>query len=455
MNSSNTFCRLCAESKHSQKQVDLDTDSEKRLEIIEKLTRINASTELSGTRLPSTVCLDCIRSLDKCFDFVVSIEFAQNTLSKISSEQNLKMEYQSEDEVSLENDDDSESELKIEHVHIKIERTKDEIKMRSDSLDSVPLSQLKQTWADYSWLCTYCETRFENIDDLQIHSMAVHGVCNPYRCAHCKVRKQCLNKFLVHVQRHNKHLKYSCYKCFKQFSTVADAKKHRQSHVDTELNCPGCNNTFKTSVEHNQHKESYYRGKRNIDVTQISIDGHTCLLCSKTFATKGNVKLHILRMHKEREKNHICHVCGKAFYDKFILAEHILFVHTDYRPHKCQICKLGFKTSKSLKEHVGRHYNEKPLACDKCGKSFRLKKHLSKHSIIHTEGLPFQCNYCNKRFQRKQYLKNHLMQHTGEKPYSCEPCQLHFTSWGNYNKHMICRHNQDTARKKAVLVDEL
>ncbi|KOB74972.1 Uncharacterized protein OBRU01_08704 [Operophtera brumata] len=425
MNSVNKFCRLCAESKHRQKQVDLQSDSEKRQEIIEKLTRINALTEFSDTRLPSTVCLDCIRSLDNCFKFVVSIEYAQYTISEIISEQNVKMEYQSDgtdDEVPLEKDEHSESEVKIEQVDIKIECTKDEVKMESDSLDSFPLSQLKQTWRDYDWLCTYCETRFENIDDLQIHAMAVHSVCNPYRCTHCKVRKQCLDKFLVHIQRHNKHLKYSCYKCFKQFSTVANAKKHRTSHVDKDLYCSGCNNIFKTNNEHKEHVETYYRGKRNVDVPQISVDGQTCLICSKTFATKGNVKLHILRMHKEREKNHICHVCGKAFYDKFILAEHVLFVHTDYRPHKCQICNLGFKTTKSLKEHVGRHYNEKPLACDKCGKSFRLKKHLSKHSVMHTDGLPFQCNYCKKRFQRKQYLKNHLMQHTGERPYSCEAC---------------------------------
>lgn len=480
MNTNIIYCRLCAEPKQSYQQIDLQTNSEKRWEVVEKLTRINAPTEFIDTKLPSTVCLDCLQAINKCFDFVSNIEYAQNTLTELLSKHNVKKEYQSDDEVSLGKVEHErfEGELPFDcestSICIKIESIKDTpgdtVKVKSPStpgkakkikksvsLDSIPLSRLKQSWEHFHWLCTFCQTHFKNIEELQIHSMAVHNICNPYRCSDCKVRKQSLDQFLIHVQRHNKNLKYSCYKCFKKFRTLSGTQKHRRTHVDTELNCPGCNTTFKSKEELKYHKDTFlmFKAKNKIEIPPVSFDGQTCLICLKTFKKKGNVKLHILRMHSEKHQDHVCEVCGKSFYDKHNHATHMLHVHTDYRPHKCQICKLGFKTTKSLKDHVGRHYNEKPLACDKCGKSFRLQKHLKKHSIIHTDLLPFQCSYCDKRFQRKQYLTNHLMQHTGERPYSCEPCQLHFTSWGNYNKHMICRHNHDTARKKAVLVDEL
>lgn len=474
MNDINVYCRLCAESKHCLKQVDLQSDSEKRREIVEKLTRINAPTEFIDTKLPSTVCFDCIRFLNKCFDFVISIEGAQNTLVEIISKKNVKKEHNSDDEGSCEKNDRERSEgLDSNTVRIKIENVKEapeetaKVKSpttekakkveRSTSLDSVPLSRLKQTWENYRWLCTFCQTHFKNLEELQIHSMAIHNVCNPYRCTECKIRKQSLDQFLIHVQKHNKNLKYSCYKCFKKFRTMAGTQKHRKSHINTDFSCAGCNSTFKSKEELKVHETAYYmfKMKNKIEIPPATFDGPKCLICSKTFTNKGNVKLHYLRMHSVKHQEHVCDICGKAFYDKHNHATHMLHVHTDYRPHKCHICQLGFKTIKSLKDHTGRHFNEKPLACDKCGKNFRLQKHLKKHSVIHTDQLPFQCSYCDKRFQRKQYLTNHLMQHTGERPYSCEPCQLHFTSWGNYNKHMICRHNQDTARKKAVLVDEL
>lgn len=481
MNSVNVHCRLCAESKHSQKQMDLQFNSEKRRELVEKLARINAPTEFTDTKLPTTVCLDCIRSLNKCFDFVIGIECAQTTLGEIISKRNVKKEYHSDDNFSLEKEDRerSEGDLPFEHdsdnIQVKIEpvkepaeeivivtspvNTTDKAKKikKSASLDSVPLSRLKQTWADYSWLCTFCQTHYKNIEELQIHSMALHSACNPYRCTECKIRKQSLDQFLIHVQKHNKNLKYSCYKCFKKFKTLSTTRKHCKTHIETDLCCPGCNSAFKTKEELKLHEDSYYmfKMKNKIEIPTESYDGQTCLICSKTFTSKGNFKLHYLRIHSLKHQDHVCEICGKSFYDKHNHATHMLHVHTDHRPYKCHVCQLGFKTVKSMKDHVGRHYNEKPLACDKCGKNFRLQKHLKKHSVVHSDQLPFQCNYCDKRFQRKQYLTNHLMQHTGERPYCCEPCQLHFTSWGNYNKHMICRHNQDTSRKKAVLVDEL
>lgn len=451
MNSGNIFCRLCAELKPINKQVNLQCDSEKRGEIIEKLARINCVIEFIDNKLPNSVCLDCICSLNKCFDFVVSIDHAQNVLNDLFYLQNVKHEVDSDDEFSLEDVGTNDVQIKTESddnvfYEPKKVRTPNKI-TKSGSLDSIPLSQLKQTWANYNWLCTYCETLFPTIDELHTHSMAVHSSCNPYRCTDCKVRKECLEKFLIHVQRHRKHLKYSCFKCLKKFKTIPLARKHSKVHLSKEFSCPGCNNNFKNSDELKQHKDTYLKVKYLRDLPRTLIGkGLTCIDCSKTFKSRNSLNTHLLT-HTERKREQICEVCGKCFFQKHNLACHML-MHTDDRPHKCQICKLGFKTSTQLRHHIGVHNNDKPFSCDQCGRCFRLLKQLKNHSIIHTDSLPYQCSHCEKRFRFKTILNNHVRLHTGVKPYSCEACQRDFSNWSNYNKHMKRKHNHDTSKKK-------
>lgn len=451
MNPGDIFCRLCAEMKPSNKQLDLLHNSEKRREIIEKLARLNTPTEFIDNKLPSTVCLECIYTLNKCFDFVVSIESAQNVLSDLFYLRNVKQEAQSDEEATF-------ADPPVHNVCIKTETDSDvsdvpkKVKTpckvkRSGSLDSLPLAQLKQTWSNYSWLCTYCETMFPTIEELLKHSMAIHNSCNPYRCTDCKVRKERLDKFIVHVQRHNKHLKFSCFKCLKQFKSMPLARKHSKVHFNKEFNCPGCISTFKSSDELKQHKDVFLKVKYLRDLPRTLIGkGLTCTDCSKIFKTRNSLNTHLLT-HTDRKREHICEICGKCFFQKHNLACHML-MHSDDRPHKCQICKLGFKTGTQLRHHIGVHNNDRPFACDQCGRCFRLLKQLKNHSIIHTDSLPYECPHCEKRFRFKTILNNHVRLHTGVKPYSCEACQRDFSNWSNYNKHMKRKHNHDTSKKK-------
>lgn len=450
MNSGNVFCRLCAELKPINKQVNLQCDSDKYSEVIEKLGRLNTPIEFIDNKLPSTVCLECICSLNRSFDFIVRIECAQTVLNDVFYLQNVKQEARSEcsgDETSMAVAEvDIHIKTEVENVvELKKVRTPNKVK-KSGSLDSMPLSQLKQTWENYSWLCTYCETLFPTIDELFAHSMAVHSSCNPYRCTDCRVRKESLAKFIIHVQKHSPHLKYSCYKCLKAFKTMHLARKHSKTHFNTEINCPGCCSVFKTRDELQQHKDTYFKVKYPRVLPPLSEEELTCTDCSKSFKNRSNLNIHLLT-HTERKREHICEICGKCFFQKHNLACHML-MHSDDRPHKCEICKLGFKTGTRLKHHIGIHNNDKPFSCDQCGRCFRLLKQLKNHSIIHTDSLPYECPHCEKRFRFKSILNNHERLHTGVKPYSCETCQRDFANWSNYNKHMKRKHNHDTSKKK-------
>ncbi|XP_059062651.1 zinc finger protein 723-like [Achroia grisella] len=473
MNNTDTaYCRLCAEMKPNNKMTNLQLDEQKRVEIVGKLTRLNANMDLSDDLLPKTACFVCIHALDKAYEFVSSVEQAQIILNGIVLNQIKKEDSLSDSEsYPYEFQDD----VKYDENNVKLEADKGNSELNAgssknsrlgtvclvnktkkkrpresikNSLDAIPLAQLKLTWRDYSWTCAYCETQFQSVDELKIHSIQYHNCCNAFKCTDCNIRKLKLDSFVIHVKRHRKFLKLSCYNCYMRFSTPHEVNVHKSCHITSEYSCNGCNSMFESLDEMNQHTTSYYRDKRIREIPMMNdlSDNLTCVLCKKSFKHKGSLNTHLL-IHTERKRDHTCEKCGKCFLNKQNLTGHML-LHNDNRPFKCEICKATFKTSGQLRNHVGVHDAQKPYACDQCGRCFRLQKQLSSHRIIHTDLLPYTCTYCNKGFRFKTILNQHVRLHTGVKPYSCEVCQRDFTNWPNYNKHMKRRHGTDMSKKK-------
>lgn len=50
-----------------------------------------------------------------------------------------------------------------------------------------------------------------------------------------------------------------------------------------------------------------------------------------------------------------------------------MVVHSNVYKFKCEVCKRGFKTLKSLKLHTNNHTGNKPHQCQKCPKAFNTK----------------------------------------------------------------------------------
>ncbi|XP_053621458.1 zinc finger protein 253-like [Plodia interpunctella] len=465
------FCRLCADLKAHSKLVNLSIEDEKRRDVLDQLAKVNIAMDLTEELLPKTVCFVCINALQKAYDFVSGVEQAQTVLHDIVLVQHIKKEASVSDNDNF--DYDAPDDMKYDDTTIKSEPEKSQIDLKQESsdntdyigkcskkrqrktdksskrtsLDSLPLAQLRLTWEDYSWTCSYCGTQFQTIEELKLHSVQYHNSCNAYRCTDCNIRKLRLDSFLVHVQRHRKFLKLSCYKCFAKFPSPHQVNLHKTMHISSEFWCKGCNGIFESSEEMEEHMNTFYKDHKTRGVPSLPLDDNlTCILCKKTFKHKGSLNTHLL-IHTERKRDHTCEKCGKCFLNKQNLAGHMI-LHEDTRPHQCEICKASFKTASQLRNHVGVHDSHKPFACDQCGRCFRLQKQLSSHQIIHTDLLPYVCSYCNKGFRFKTILNQHIRQHTGVKPYSCELCQRDFTNWPNYNKHMKRRHGMDMAKKK-------
>ncbi|XP_047038208.1 gastrula zinc finger protein XlCGF57.1-like [Helicoverpa zea] len=460
-------CRLCAHFKPKYSLIHLISEEPHCQDIVKWLSRFNVQINLNDNNLPKMACITCIASLERAFDFIAAVERAQSTLNDIILQPQLvKEEHFSDDEnivyegpadydneiaiIKVEsNKTDSTSEISVEN---NIENSSEEKKKRllCTSVDNLPLAQVHMSWKDFQWLCSHCETQFPTSEELQIHSMQHHKVCNPYQCTDCKAKIFRLDRFLKHVKLHRKYLKFSCYKCHLKFFTSKDCLKHTDEHKETDYVCSGCNENFECQQELDEHTSTYCRGsvrKETIGEEPVIVgDSLTCTVCNKTYMSKKTLITHMW-IHTRKQKSYTCDVCGKSFYQKGNLQDHILH-HSDSRPYQCEICKSSYKTKRGLRSHITSHNAEKPFACDQCGKCFRLKKQLSNHSIVHTDSYPHVCSYCNKGFRFKPLLTLHLRQHTGVKPYSCEICQREFTNWSNYNKHMKRLHNTDMAKTK-------
>lgn len=437
-----TYCRLCADSKPHSRLTNLQTDVEKRQDIVNKLTRFNLKVDFSEETLSSTVCYKCTNKLNRAYEFVTTVEHAQTALTDFILEQQIKDESGNENPVS--EDLDVSEEVLVEE--------KLEIKDDSELLDYAENSQVsnvsyKLTWDEYNWSCIYCGRQFGHIDELKIHLMQYHKTCNTYQCIDCATSKLCLNEFLVHAREHRKYLKYSCYKCSKKFSTIPETKSHEAKYITSTYICFGCNTNFSTSNKLNVHINTFCidEGKTRmpVPINNISL---TCIVCTKTLKSQLSLDRHLLS-HVTRKIKYICDTCGKGFVSKNGLSQHVL-VHSDARPFPCKVCKFSFKTRHELRFHVTVHYGVKPFTCDVCGKSFRLRKELIRHNIIHTDTVPHICAYCSKGFRFRHLLIQHIRLHTGEKPYSCEICHKKFTNWANYNKHMVGQHGIEKSKRK-------
>lgn len=141
-----------------------------------------------------------------------------------------------------------------------------------------------------------------------------------------------------------------------------------------------------------------------------------CLICQKTYSTKGNLNNHTKTIH-ENIRPYKCDYsnCDKCYSNPSRLETHKR-IHTGHRPFKCGICNKKFNEKGNLKTHLLFHSSYRPYRCEYCEHSYKTKGHLKEHILIHHYKIKkYKCEICNNSFGRNSSLIIHLKVHEKNK----------------------------------------
>ena len=173
---------------------------------------------------------------------------------------------------------------------------------------------------------------------------------------------------------------WQCKLCNEKFKTTEPAEIHmRTEHGEGEKQviCSHCGQGFETILRLRKHEISHHGG--NDGHGAPSKETYQCTECGKKFKSKGQVKIHMLRIHSSAARSFICAQCGK-----------------------------GFKTDGEMKQHMNTH-GENTVQCDLCELKFRNKANMVMHRMRHTGERPNVCPYCHHGFIQLGVCKSHIL----------------------------------------------
>ncbi|UYV64441.1 hypothetical protein LAZ67_3000719 [Cordylochernes scorpioides] len=136
---------------------------------------------------------------------------------------------------------------------------------------------------------------------------------------------------------------------------------------------------------------------------------HTRANCRKRNIPRKSVAKDVFkngRMLKE------CQYCKNLFKSKKELWEHYRTDHLDVRRFYCKTCVYTTNSKYHLEVHMNIHAVAQIHKCDICKVSFKTKLSLARHRREnHTKDIFHECKYCNFKTKRLESLKNHKELH--------------------------------------------
>ncbi len=224
--------------------------------------------------------------------------------------------------------------------------------------------------------CLICSKKFSSPAKMKIH-LVVHTGERNYECKHKDCGKKfktkgnlTMHKLSVHLKDKNHECNYK--DCGKKFSLPSNLKSHILVHTgekNYECKHKDCNKKFRTKGNLTMHKRSVHLKERN----------HQCKLCLAEFSQKAHLDEH-MRTHTG-EKPFKCDFkgCNRSFAKRGNLKLHQRRAHTKEKPYKCRYCERTFASSGDRLTHEKVHLGIKNYKCDKCDKAFVSSGNLKKH----------------------------------------------------------------------------
>ncbi|XP_011179284.2 transcription factor Ouib-like [Zeugodacus cucurbitae] len=383
------LCRLCGGSFKNTTMISLfDRSKKSTLQRIYQLTNIKLK---NVSNLPSVMCLDCEKELERAYEFRNKCISAQTYFSSTEYKCNF---VQSHRQKQHENSPEKESTL------VKVEL----------------LSFEKKNEATYLECNAHSDINFKNPLHISIESECDFEALNEGKMTH------------------------SIY-------DVGQVELQTQSFEYTTHKIPSWNKK-RAKLETNLEKDTYESVgvERTISQPVKANDNEE--------DTQGvdNPKSKDKEERNSKTRIYICDQCGNNFKYRSHFYSHIKR-HTGVKPLQCEVCPNKFFTEGELKRHMRRHTGERPFPCQHCERRFTDYSTRIKHERTHTNERPFGCPQCGKAFTTSYVLKNHMLLHTGERSFKCTLCNKSFQRQTHLIVHTRSLiHKQNVERQQQKLI---
>ena len=119
----------------------------------------------------------------------------------------------------------------------------------------------------------------------------------------------------------------------------------------------------------------------------------------------------------------VCSVDGKSFGSSSSMHHHNKADHLN-KIHSCNLCTKTFKTKRDLRIHESRDVHSKAVfKCDQCDNVFKVKRNMKRHIESAHEKKKFHCSICGMGLCTKEKVKKHY-EKCKEKQVSAEKQEL-------------------------------
>lgn len=277
--------------------------------------------------------------------------------------------------------------------------------------------ELQKQMLELKWLiCNECsQDDFQTLQDLNRHYKTEHDQIKAY-IGCCQTKFGLFKGALDHMEYHLNANKFKCIPCDKQFKSGYLLAHHNlRNHPKEEFQCKTCGKVVGTRAKLKQHEATHLPTEER---------PHKCGYCPKAFASPGNFKRHVERMH-EIEERHVCEFCGKKFSNGGTHWQHV-------QDHK--------KTTVSSVNGVQLQRGVKGVECPVCGRCFvDLQTHLNRVHGGRTEATPdelelIKCPFCSEAIHRVRMI-GHCRKEHNKSFMECRECNKMFRSASQFQEH--------------------
>ncbi|XP_047996831.1 uncharacterized protein LOC125234576 [Leguminivora glycinivorella] len=299
--------------------------------------------------------------------------------------------------------------------------------------------------------CEVCEKRFLTRQKLQEHHNTHTGRA-PYKCTVCDETFRRYSNMVQHRDRHHLHKKrlvrdFVC-ACGAVFHSRAKLRWHAETHAPRPHACPTCGDKFLHQASLTRHVRRAH-DPAYTDAQRPRQHNVPCPVCKQVYL-RSNLRAHLLTHSGKRP--YVCVVCSKAFTTKWNLKLH-RWTHASRsaKPYKCSLCKGAFVRHSEYVSHMNAHKAVRPYTCNYCGCQFIRKYNCQRHVREHETAKKYVCKVaeCGKSFHRSYYLSEHMKVHSGARPFACGVCGKLSGNKSNHNKHVRIHHAREPVASEA------